>query len=95
VALAYTPANSEPIPPDRITSRSAMLSAPTHIPATTDVNFPAGFTPADRTRTLPSRTLSAISSDRPACSANASTGTSPAADTKFRSSNTAVARRHS
>ena len=74
------------------TSRSAMLTAPAHIPATTLLSLPAGFTPSEPTLVWPSRTLSRSNSDRPVCSANASTGTSPAQDTKFGSSNKAMAR---
>ena len=60
-----------------------MLSAPAAIPAMIEVSFPAGFTPAEATRVVPSSTRSAISSDSPACSANAITGTSPAHDTRL------------
>ena len=50
VAGAYTPPNSRPIPPQRITSRSSMQSAPAAIPAMIEVSFPAGFAPAEATR---------------------------------------------
>ena len=51
--------------------------------------MPAGLTAPDRTRVLGSSTCSPINPERPVCSANSSTGTNPAADTRFRSSNTA------
>jgi hypothetical protein len=41
--------NSRPIPPERITSRSSILSAPAAIPAITDMSLPAGFTQAEAT----------------------------------------------
>jgi hypothetical protein len=94
VAGAYTPPNSSGMPPERITSRSSMLSAFAAIPAMIEVSFPAGFTPADATRLDSSLTRSAISSDSPACSANAITGTSPMHDTKCSSSNSGVALDH-
>ncbi len=55
-----------------------MLSAPAAIPAITAVSLPAGFTPADRTLIAVIFTRSVTSSDRPAFSASAITGTSPA-----------------
>jgi hypothetical protein len=33
------------MPPDRITSKSSMLSAPAAMPAMIEVSFPAEFTP--------------------------------------------------
>ena len=72
-----------------------MLSAPAAIPAMIEVSFPTGFTPAERTRQEVIETFSPISCDSPACSASASTGTSPAHDTRFSSSKTGVARDHS
>jgi len=68
-----------------------MLSAPAAIPAMIDVNLPAGFTAADFTRVVVIATLAEINSDRPARSANAITGTSPAHDTRASSSNFGVA----
>jgi hypothetical protein len=47
-----------------------------------EVSFPAGLTPADATLRDASDTRSATNSDRPACSAKAIAGTSPADDTK-------------
>jgi hypothetical protein len=79
----------------RITSRSSMLSAPAAIPAMIDVNLPAGFSAADLTLVVLIATLPEISSDRPARSASAITGTKPANDTRFSSSNNGVARDHS
>ncbi len=73
-----------------------MLSAPAAMPATIDVSFPAGFAPADFTLVAAAAiwTRSAISRDKPARSASASTGANPAYDTRLTSSNTAVARDH-
>jgi hypothetical protein len=56
------------------------------------VNLPAGFTPADLTRVALTATLLEISSDKPARSASAITGTRPAHDTRFSSSNCGCAR---
>src|SRR6202171_5764223 len=86
---AYTSSNTRGVPPARSTLTSSMQSAPHIMPATIEVNLPAGFTAPDRTRVLGSRTCSAINPERPVCSASSSTGTNPAADTRFRSSNTA------
>ena len=66
-----------------------MLSAPHIMPAMIVVSFPAGLTAPDRTRVLGRSTCSPINRERPACSASSSTGTKPAADTRFCSSNTA------
>ena len=66
-----------------------MLSAPQAIAAMIEVSLPAGFTAPDFTRVDGSSTCSPINSESPVCSANSSTGTNPAADTRFRSSNTA------
>jgi hypothetical protein len=94
VAQAYTASNSNGIPPERITSRSSMLSAPAAIPAMIEVIFPAGFTAADLTRVASNATRSETSSDSPARSASAITGPSPANDTRLPSSNTGTARDH-
>ena len=91
VVAAYTPANNWDMPPERITSKSSMQSAPAAIPATIAATFPAGFAPAERTLVVRNVTLLATSPDKPACSAKSSTGTSPAHDTRFSSSNTATA----
>jgi hypothetical protein len=48
VVGAYTPVNSRCIPPDRITSRSLMLSAPATRPAMTDVSFGVGLAAPDQ-----------------------------------------------
>ena len=58
-------------------------------PAMIEVSLPAGFTAPDLTRVDGRSTCSPINSERPVCSASSSTGTNPAADTRFRSSNTA------
>ena len=92
VADAYTPSNNPGIPPERIASRSSMKSTPAAIPAMTEVSFPAGFTPAERTVVVLNLTRSPINSERPARSASAITGTSPAHDTSEPSSNSDVAR---
>jgi hypothetical protein len=62
---------------------SSMLSAPATIPATSALTFTAALHPPG----LDSATCSPTSSDRPARSANAITGTRPTADTKLSSSN--------
>lgn len=64
-----------------------MLSAPASIPARTVRTFAATF--ADGTDADP-----ATSRDRPACSASSSTGTRPAADTRFGSSKTGTSPWH-
>jgi hypothetical protein len=92
---AYTAPNSFFMPPARITSRSSTLSAPAAMPAITAVSFGAGFAAPERTRSLRNTTRCSSRSGRPVCSANAITGTSPAQDTRFSSSNTAVPRRQS
>ncbi|GAA5034211.1 hypothetical protein GCM10023317_86680 [Actinopolymorpha pittospori] len=56
--------------------------------------MPAGFAAAEATVVSAITTRLETSSDRPARSANAITGTNPAHDTKFCSSNTSVARDH-
>ena len=65
VAPAYTPPNSRFIPPERITSRSSMLSAPAAIPAMIEVSFPPGSTAADLTRVASIATWLVTSSDKP------------------------------
>src|SRR4029077_16226283 len=86
---AYTSSNTRGVPPARSTPASSMLSAPQAIAAIIDVNFPTGFTAPDFTRVDGRSTRSSINRERPACSASSNTGTRPAADTKFCSSNTA------
>jgi len=73
-----------------------MLSAPAAIPAMIEATFPAGFTPAEATLVVSAQiaTLSPTSFESPARSASAITGTSPAHDTRFSSSNMNVARDH-
>ncbi len=60
------------------------------MPAMIEVNFSAGFAPAEATLDLRRLTRPAISADRPACSASPITGARPAHDTKCSSSNTAL-----
>jgi len=86
---AYTSSNTRAVPPARNTPASSMLSAPQAIAAMIEVSLPAGLTAPDFTRVDGSSTCSPINSESPVCSANSSTGTNPAADTRFRSSNTA------
>ena len=62
-----------------------MLSAPAAIPATRHGTFTAGFTPHGP----PGRTCRATRSSSPARRASATTGTRPAGDTRFGSSNDA------
>jgi hypothetical protein len=69
-----------------------MPSAPAAIPAMIEVSLPAGFAAAEATLVVVIATLLEISSDRPACSASAITGTRPAHDTRFSSSNSGVVR---
>jgi hypothetical protein len=69
------PPNSRRIPPERITSKSSMVSASAAIPARIEVNFPAGFTPAEATLVDLIATRCSISSDSPARSANPINGT--------------------
>src|SRR6476660_10107326 len=69
-----------------------MLSASASRPPMTDVSFGVGFAAPDFTNSLVNRTCSSNNSDNPVCSASSSTGTSPAHDTKFTSSNTAAPR---
>ena len=57
-----------------------------------EVSFPAGFAPAEATFTVLKQTRCPISSDKPARSANAITGTNPAHDTRASSSNRGTAR---
>jgi len=64
---------------------SSMLSAPATIPATTEVTFKPAFAPLS-VGTVKNRSTR---SGRPTRSANATTGTNPAADSRFGSSNTA------
>ena len=66
-----------------------MLSAPAHIPAISVVSFGAGLADPDLIRGAAIRTFSASSRDSPVCSASVITGTSPAHDTRWSSSNTA------
>jgi hypothetical protein len=64
---------------------SSMLSAPATIPATREVTFSPAFAPLS----VGTDSRSWVSAASPADSASATTGTSPADDTRFGSSNTA------
>ena len=82
---ARIPPNSSLIAPCRSTSMSSMLSAPAAIPATRQPTFRCAFTPHGP----PVLRCSLTRSDSPAFSARAITGTRPARDTRFGSSNDA------
>ena len=86
---AYTSSKTRGVPPARNTFTSSMLSAPHIMPAMIVVSFPAALTAPEATRVLGSSTCSPINRERPVCSASSITGTKPAADTRFGSSNTA------
>ena len=86
---AYTPSNSVFTPPLRTTSMSSMLSAPAHMPATTVASFGAGLAAPDLIRGAAIQTFLSSRRPRPVCSANVITGTNPAHDTRWSSSNTA------
>ena len=82
---AYARAKTRPIPPCRSNAMSSMLSAPATIPATSEATFNPALAPLSpgTLRCSPANVAS------PAASASANTGTSPAADTRFGSSNAA------
>jgi hypothetical protein len=82
---ARIPPNRPGIAPCRSRSRSSMLSAPPIIPATMPGTFTAAFTP----HRPPGRTPAPARAARPARWASAITGTRPARDTRFGSSNVA------
>ncbi|MBV9161381.1 MAG: hypothetical protein JO281_07490 [Pseudonocardiales bacterium] len=85
---ARIPPNSPGNAPCRITARSSIDSAPATMPATTEVIFTpvvAAALPAE----AGSRTRCWATAGNPARSANRSTGTRPAHDTRFGSSNLA------
>jgi hypothetical protein len=71
-----------------------MESAPAAIPVTIAATLPAGFAPVDGIGAFVISTFSPTNSDRPARSAKAITGTSPAHDTRFSSSKHTAARDH-
>src|SRR5665648_770405 len=82
---ARTAVNSRPMAPWRSRSILLMLSAPAIIPAISATTLVTGFDPA-----VPgTRTCSPINWCRPARSANDTTGTRPAHETRFGSSKTA------
>ena len=82
---AYARAKTRLIPPCRSSVMSSMLSAPATMPATSEATFNPELAPLS----LGTVKCSSARSRRPADSANASAGTSPADDTRFGSSNTA------
>ena len=82
---ARIPPNTSVMAPCRRTSMSSMLSAPAAMPATRPGIFRCGFTPAG----LVIVTCSPARSARPHRCARAMTGTRPARDTRFGSSNDA------
>ena len=82
---ARIPPNSAGIAPCRSRSMSSMLSAPPTIPATRHGTFRCAFTP----HRLAMATCSPASAASPARCASAITGTRPARDTRFGSSNDA------
>jgi hypothetical protein len=77
---ARIPVNSRAIPPCRSRPRSSIESAPATIPASTAATFTAAFG-------LGTLSDSAANSYNPQRRANATTGTRPADDTRFGSSN--------
>jgi hypothetical protein len=82
---AYARVKTRTIPPWRSSAMSSMLSAPATIPITSE----ATFSPALAPLSVGTPTWSSASSCSPAERASASTGTSPAQDTRFGSSNAA------
>ena len=85
---ARIPPNNRGNAPCRITARSSIESVPATIPATIDVIFTPGFAPPLPTE-AGSRTRRSAAPCNPARSANRNTGTRPAHDTRFGSSNIA------
>jgi len=79
---ALAPSNNRPIAPCRSRSMSWIESAPATIPATSAGTFRYAFTPPAARKVR----VSAARLCRPQRSASASTGASPAHDTKFGSS---------
>jgi hypothetical protein len=79
--------------PCQITSKSSIESAPATMPAATDVIFAPSFAAALPAPT-PSRTSCWATACNPARSANHNTGTRPAHDTRFSSSNVADTPQH-
>ena len=77
--------HNRPIPPCRSNAMSSIESAPATIPATSEATFNPAFAPLSVGTVRCCR----ASSWSPADWARARTGTSPAADTRFGSSNTA------
>jgi hypothetical protein len=79
---AYTPSKSIFIPPLRTTSRSSILSAPTHIPAITVASFGEGLADPDAILGAAMLILSANNCGSRVWAASVITGTSPAHDTR-------------
>src|SRR5262249_26057712 len=71
-----------------------MLSAPVNIAPMIDSSFGVGLAAPDFTRSLVNFTCSFSNRRNPARSASPISGTRPACDTRFSSSNTALSRRH-
>ena len=82
---ANEPAKTRPIPPCRNNPMSSIESAPATIPATSDDTF----NPACAPLSVGTVSCRCASCAKPAASASPSTGTNPAADTRFGSSNAA------
>ncbi len=82
------PPNSSGNAPCRITSRSTIESAPTTMSATSEVIFAPAFAAALPAQAA-SRTRHGAAACNPARSASRNTGTRPAHDTRFGSSNVA------
>ena len=80
---AYALAKRRPIPPWRSSAMSSIESAPATIPATSEATFNPAFAPLS----VGTLKCSSASSRSPARSASASTGTNPATETRFGSSN--------
>ena len=68
-----------------------MQSAPAHMPAISVASFGAGLADPDLILRLRDVDLLGEQTGRPVCSASAITGTNPAHDTRWSSSNTAEA----
>jgi hypothetical protein len=88
---AYTPEKRVFIPLARTRSMSSMQSAPAQIAAISVASFGAGLAAPDAIRGAVILTASANSCGRPVWVASVMTGTSPAHDTRWSSSNSAEA----
>jgi hypothetical protein len=83
---AYARSKTRPIPPCRSIAMSSIESAPATIPATSEDTFNPALAPLS----VGTLNRSSASRARPTESANAMTGTNPAAPIRFGSSKTAV-----